>query len=186
MLPREQFCASVGGIYDDNGATCTFQRRSDGRRPSCLKAAADAMFYDDLGSCYDFQRLDGSVYRERYRLTDRCYAQLDGFYERVAGESGMCASVDSWRGARGNFVPSQFPVVSVPQIPKASECAVHRTRSRCEWGLCTWSDTPTYVECLGDSPNDCIAMCDKMGGTMEDGDCAIPRCRPTQTEDTPC
>lgn len=186
MIPREQFCASLGGIYDDNGATCTLQKRSDGQRPSCLKAAARQLFRDELGTCYDFQRLDNSVYRERYRLTDACFAQLDGFNERVVAENGLCASVGDWRGAKGVFIPSQFPVVSVPQQPVARECSVHRTQSRCEWGLCAWSDTDTYVQCLDQNPNDCIATCNAMGGDMVDGECVVPRCRPTQMDAAPC
>jgi hypothetical protein len=186
MIPREQLCASMGGVYDDNGATCTLQRRSDGQRPSCLKAAAEVMFADDLGPCYDFQRLENSVYRERYRMTDTCFSQMDSFSALVADEGGMCASVQNWRGAKGSFVPSQFPIVSVPQAPRVRECSVHRTQSRCEWGLCGWSDAPTYVQCLDKSPNDCIAMCDTLGGDMVDGECVVPRCRPTQMGDTPC
>mgnify|MGYP004215913817 CR=1 FL=1 len=185
-MSRDEFCLSIGGIYDDNGATCTLQLRSDGQRPSCYKAASDTMFYDDLGSCYDFQRLDNSVYRERYRLTDKCYAQLSQFNEIVAGPRGMCSSVTSWRGAKGVFIPSQFPVVSIPQVPDARECNIHRTQSRCEYGLCAWSDTPTYVQCLDKSPNDCIAICSTMGGDMVNGECVIPRCRPSQMESIPC
>lgn len=183
MLSREMFCGSIGGVYNDNGSTCTVQRRSDGQRPSCLKAASNVMFYDDLGACYDFQRLDNSVYRERYRLTDKCYSELASFQTMVADEpGGLCSSVANWRGAKGVFIPSQFPVVSVSNTPRTRECSGHRTQSRCEAGLCSWSDAPTYVQCLDKSPEQCIAMCDTMGGDMTDGECAVPRCRPTQMQ----
>lgn len=187
ILPRVAFCNRLGGMYDDDGATCTLQERSDGQKPSCLRAAAEALFSDELGSCYDFQRLDNSVYRQRYRLTDTCLSQLERFEAAAMDdEAGMCARVGSWRGASGVFIPSQFPVVTIPQKQEARECGVHRSRHRCEAGLCTWSETPTYVSCLDKSVNDCIATCTTMGGTLEGGECVVPSCRPTQMADVPC
>lgn len=185
--PRVAFCQRLGGVYDENGATCTLQKRSDGMQPSCMKAAADKFFSDELGACYDFQRLDNSVYRQRYRLTSTCLSQLDRFEEDVMHpETGVCASVDEWRGAPGVFVPSPFPRISIPKTQKVQECSVHRSRSRCETGLCTWSETPTYIQCLDKSPNDCIATCTTMGGEMDGVECVVPKCRPTQMSDAPC
>ena len=184
-LPRTKFCSTIGGLYDDNGATCTIQQRSDGEKPSCYKAAAAKFFYDDLGPCFDFQRLENSVYRQRYRLTDACMSQLNGFLSNVTDkDSGLCSEISNWRGASGSFIPSQFPVVSIPQKQDARDCRVHLSKSRCEAGLCSWSNTSTYVQCMDKSKNDCIAMCYKMGGDMINGECAIPKCRPTQMENS--
>lgn len=57
------------------------------------------------------QRLENSVYRER-----KCNSQLHDFKSIALGEKGMCASVDAWRGAKGAFIPSQFPVVSISLV----------------------------------------------------------------------
>ena len=185
-VSRSQFCSTIGGVYDDEGATCTLQERSDGIQPSCYKAAAGVLFYDDLGSCYDFQRLDNSVYRQRYRLTDTCVSQLNQFQLNVANSDGMCAGAQSWRGASGVFIPAQYPLVTVPLVPDARDCNVHRSTSRCESGLCTWSDTPTYVQCVDGGADECIAMCSTMGGNVVDGECVIPNCRPSQMSEVPC
>lgn len=187
IIPRVAFCNRLGGMYDDDGATCTLQERSDGQKQSCIKAAAEALFSDELGACYDFQRLENSVYRQRYRLTDTCVSQLEQFEAAVMDQdAGMCASVGTWKGAAGVFIPSQFPVVSIPLKQEPQECSVHRSKHRCDVGLCTWSETPTYVGCIDSNINDCIATCTTMGGRFDGSECIVPKCRPTQMGDAPC
>lgn len=186
MIDGHEFCTSIGGIYDDNGDTCTVQRRSNGQQPSCLRAASKALFADELGPCYDFQRLENSVYRERYRLSDKCNSQLQDFKSFALGKKGMCSSVDAWRGAKGVFIPSQFPVVSISQTSTTRECNGHRTQSRCESSLCAWSDAPTFVKCIDKSSEECIQVCSAMGGELVNDECVVPRCRPTQMADTAC
>ena len=187
-LTPGQFCDRARGAYDAAEGTCTLTRRSDGMQPSCYHAAAKHTFRDELGACYDFQRLPDGQYRQRYRLRGECWAQLPRFQQTVTDEKdGICANTATWPGAKGVALPERHrPVTPAPKLDPRS-CRNHSSRSRCENAVCAWSETPTYVQCQSsDSVRECERSCHAMGGSMVEGECVVPKCRPMQASELPC
>lgn len=183
-----QFCEQVQGAYDGAEETCTLTRRSDGVQPSCYRAAAMHVFRDELGSCYDFQRLADGQYRQRYRLNEACWSQLPRFQQTVTDDRhGMCAATATWPGAKGVALPERHRPVTMAASSDPRSCRQQTTRSRCENAVCAWSDTPTYVRCqASDSVRACERSCHAMGGAMVEGECVVPKCRPMQASELPC
>lgn len=177
MSDLEDTCTALGGAFDHTERTCTIERGewSDGMRESCYGRVAKHLFYDTHGSCYDFQRLPGSTYRERYRFDGECASQVDAFRGVVAGRNGVCESLAFGFGATGGYVAPRAPTVEVPRLRDTRECRGHRSQASCNAALCTWSDGPTHV--FGGGADACAAA----GGDMRGEDeCVVPECRPTQ------
>tara|TARA_B100000683_G_scaffold153993_1_gene148840 strand:- start:381 stop:989 length:609 start_codon:yes stop_codon:yes gene_type:complete len=184
-VDKPQFCREIGGAYNPKEETCTLEKRSDGVQPSCFREAAKHVFADDNGACYDFMRLDEGKYRQRYRLTDKCFNKLPTFQKMVTSErSGMCEDTAAWVNAAGSFLPKEEGTVGPGDDKDPRHCRAHRSASRCEADMCEWSSSNTYVKC--EAGQDCQTTCRTMGGDMVDGECVIPKCRPKVASELPC
>lgn len=185
VLGKQAFCEDLSGRFDPAQETCTFERLSDGLQPSCFHATAQKVFADDMGACYDFQRLDNGTYRQRYRLNDACWAKLPAFQQLATDpQRGVCRDPNAWMGAAGQFLPVSHGQVTPKPNDDPRDCRTHTSQSKCEASLCGWSEMSTHVRCAPGT--DCSRACFAMGGVVKANECVVPKCRPKAAMDTPC
>lgn len=184
-ITPQEFCSEVSGHYDSTSSSCTLEHRSDGVQPSCFRAAAQKLFSDEHGPCYEFMRTENGHYRQRYRLSETCWRMLPQFQQTVtAADVGICANIASWSNNPGTYIPQAIGTISSSKPLDPRNCRVHRSQSRCESDLCDWSASQTYVPCA--PGQDCQNACYAMGGDMHNGECVVPKCRPKVASEKPC
>lgn len=184
-ITRREFCDELGGAWNPASTSCVFERQSDGVQPSCFRAAAQHVFADEHGPCYEFMRLENGRYRQQYRLTDQCWLQLPQFQSVVTNErNGICHDTSSWPDAPGTFIAplSRRALPSKNLDPR--HCRRHVHKSKCEADICSWSVNNDYIKCQ--PGEDCNRMCNALGGDVLNDECVVPNCRPKVAAELPC
>jgi hypothetical protein len=177
-MPRPaNVCYDMQGKWNENDKTCTIQDHGDGMYPSCYRNCAEKIFFDNLGSCYDFESLGNGQYRQRYRFSDVCAAQVDRFTSTCQGEGGICRTMERWKNAKGTFVGGGSAAVLLRADEDARECSRHTGKSNCESAFCAWNEHSELLEC-DPKVDDCASLCEAQGGQMGGKGCVISRCRP--------
>lgn len=178
----------MGGHYDHSAHTCTVDKASTDARsimPQCRAACGRQVLSDEHGSCYAFERLSSNVYREQFRWSDSCWAQMDNFFSVCVdkNQKGICADANDWMHSPGSYIEPTRGVVVTDVEQLAFRCKTFLNRGGCETAVCRWTERPeVYEKPLQQTEEEFSQACLLAEGTYDprERECVLANCSPMQ------